>query len=94
MSPVETLKTVKQAIRAGFAWPGGYQINLVMGDGELCCTDCGRKEFKNICRSTLNPVYDRDWQTVGAEVYWEGPDLACAHCGKAIPSEYGDPETA
>lgn len=29
---------------------------------------------------------------VAVEVYWEGPDDTCSHCGASLPSEYGDPD--
>ena len=93
-SASQILQHVKHAIRNKYAFPGGYRLNIVMSDGELCCTECSRREFKNICQSTIEPAYGRGWAALGIEIYWEGPDLACVQCGAAIESEYGDPEAS
>lgn len=80
-------------IRQPFAFPGGYAKVLVMGDGELMCRDCAKDNYRLIssetrwCRNNLS-----GWCVLGVEVYWEGADVNCCHCGCDIKSEYGDPE--
>ena len=84
------LRAVKNAIREPFAFPGGYAKRLVMYDGEMMCHACARENFKLIAQSTI--AHDRDgWQAIGAMIHWEGPAENCAHCGRELPSEYGDP---
>lgn len=43
--------------RERYAWPGGYELALIMSDGALLCADCVRENFCNIsataCRSAL-----------------------------------------
>jgi hypothetical protein len=71
-----------------YAWPGGYQINAVMADGGVLCHDCTSTEKQVHEGATGNPS-DHQWQFVGAEINWEGPDTNCDNCAKELPSEYG-----
>lgn len=80
---------VKAAIRAGFAWPGGYRLNVIMQDGATICADCARAEWRRIARSAAHSLHD-GWAPAGAEIHREGPAEVCAHCGKELPSEYGE----
>lgn len=73
-----------------YAWPGGYQINALMADGEILCHHC-------IC--TEEEVYQDDskvdsdpWRFLLGDIHWEGEPLCCAHCGRDLPSEYGIPD--
>lgn len=73
-----------------YAWPGGYNVLALMADGETLCHDCICNEKEVFQDDTL---HDQDgWRFVGSDVYWEGPIIYCAHCNKALDSEYGDPE--
>jgi hypothetical protein len=84
------IESVKDAIREGHVWPGGYQLNVVMSDGNLLCTVCAKENFRGIVDSTKNGLRD-GWASAGAEVFWEGGPDSCCHCGKEILSEYGNP---
>lgn len=87
----EILRDVYRAARHPFAFPGGYPLVLVMYDGEMCCTQCAAKEFRQIADATLNR--DRSgWRVAGVEVYWEGPAVACCNCDGMIESAYGESE--
>ena len=80
-------KTIKNAIRNKYAWPGGYPLYLVASDGEALCTGCGKAEFRNIAHSTVKQIGD-GWHVHGVEINWEDADLHCAHCGDKIESAY------
>jgi len=82
------LEEVKQIIRNPFVWPGGYPAYIIMADGELICSDCARKEYKRIAKSTIKNDHD-GWKAVGAEILWEN-DSVCCHCNKVLESAYGD----
>ncbi len=70
-----------------YAWPGGYQINAIMDDGEYMCHECATTNGE------VHEGGDADgWRIDGFDVYWEGPTAYCCHCNKELPSEYGDPE--
>ena len=87
------LKTLKQAIRAGYAWPGGYRFTVYMEDGESMCLDCARKEFKQIARDTYaGKPYHTGWGFMAVDIHFEGPANYCCNCNCEMPSEYGDPE--
>lgn len=86
---MRNFQSVKNAIRDKYAWPGGYPMYLIMSDGEALCVDCGRSEYKLICRATIQ----RDlsgWSAVAADINYEDNDLFCAHCSAKIESAYGD----
>jgi hypothetical protein len=86
-----TLETVKQAIRAGYAWPGGYCLLVLMNDGESLCIQCARENYGQIARDTVRGSRS-GWCASRVYVHWEGSAEHCAHCNKVLPSEYGDPE--
>lgn len=71
-----------------YAWPGGYQLNANMADGERMCHGCISNEAEVFQDDTLRD--SDEWRFIGAEVYWEGPTVPCAHCEGDIKSEYGD----
>ena len=76
-------------LKDDFVWPGGYPLVAIMGDGEMICPGCARKNHEQI----LDAESRHDsWHLVGAEPYWEGPTRNCAHCNRPIESAYGDPD--
>jgi len=84
------LQDVKEAIRQPYAWPGGYPKSAIMSDGGLICSDCLKKEFTLVCRSTLTGARD-GWRVEAIDVIWEGSNQ-CDHCGTCVdayPSEEG-----
>lgn len=87
----EILRSAYRAACHPFTFPGGYPLVLVMHDGEICCTQCAAKEFRQIADATLNRD-DSGWRVAGVEVYWEGPAVACCSCGGMIESAYGESE--
>jgi hypothetical protein len=85
--PNKVLADVKYAIRQGYAWPGGYRLNVILYDGSLLCRRCAYDNFSLIARATLN---DRGgWQAIGTGIHWEGDNERCAECYCDLPSEYG-----
>ena len=79
---------LKQFIRSGgFAWPGGYQMALLMADGEVIDAQAARENYRLIRRET-----GKDWTPVDVFIHWEGDSLYCAHSGREIPSAYGEVE--
>ena len=79
---------LKQFIRSGgYAWPGGYQMALLMADGEVIDAQSARENYRLIRREN-----GRDWTPVDIFIHWEGDSLICAHSGREIPSAYGEEE--
>ena len=79
-----------RAVLNKYAWPGGYSVLAIMSDGDVLCPDCVRENLRIIAESTAGDFRD-GWAFAAADVHWEGPSEFCAHCGKELPSEYGDP---
>lgn len=89
---IETGRQYRATLRAGpYAWPGGYPLILVCSDGGVLCFDCGRSETPQILRAIRTNARD-GWRVIGCQIHYEGPAEECAHCGRAIPSAYGDPD--
>jgi hypothetical protein len=72
-----------------YAWPGGYTIVYVMGDGAVCCADCA--SGKNGSEASPHAI-DAAWRVVGYQTHDEGPDEHCIHCNTVLASSYGDPD--
>ena len=80
------LQTLQTFIRSGgYAWPGGYQMALLMRDGEVIDAQSARENYRLIREAMRHPGSARDW---------EGEPIVCAHSGRDIPSAYGIPEEA
>lgn len=80
----------RATLRAGpYAWPGSYPLILVCDDGAALCFDCGRSEASQILRA-IRGNERNGWRVIGCQVHWEGPAEECAHCGRSIPSAYGE----
>jgi len=79
--------TLEEYKKNPYAWPGGYQLNAIMDDGEIMCHEC-------VCENEeVHEGGEKDgWRVEGFEVYWEGPHDTCCHCNKLLESEYGDPD--
>ena len=75
-----------------WAWPGGYPIFYVAGDGGAFCPDCANG--KNGSRASETPEAGEDpaWAICGQCVNYENYDLYCDHCGKRIESAYAEDE--
>lgn len=89
----EILANVRRAVREPFTSLGGYPVYVYISDGEMLCAECVRENYRAISEATRHRLND-GWRAEGTDVYWEGPPQHCAHCNKALPSAYGDPETA
>ena len=70
--------------RERYAWPGGYELALVMGDGELLCADCVRDNFHEI--STAHRDHGHTgWEPAGiASADGAEQNEWCAHCNREI----------
>lgn len=82
----KTVADLKAHLRAGpYAWPGGYYLPLLMGDGALLCHRCARQEFRLLVAAMRHPERHDQWHPVGAEILEGSPDdyewrAECCHC--------------
>lgn len=88
---VHAIHDFKAAVRQGPCVDGGYPLAYTVSDGGTLCHGCCVAEARNIMRAIRDGSRD-GWRVVAADVYWEGPPLACDHCGRLVPSAYGDPD--
>src|ERR1700722_7796948 len=95
-----TLKEVKAAIRQPYAWPGGYPLFAIMGDGEAMSITACRENWREIVgahlkTATIGRYYARDnsWYVEAIAVNWEDPSLYCVHTGERIESAYAEDDT-
>lgn len=79
MTPVEHLRD-EAGVLPSFTSIGSYPIVYATRNGCEICPDCANKN-----------VTEYDDPAVSGDVYYEGQDLACDDCGRAMPSAYGDP---
>ena len=79
---------IKNAIRSGYAWPGGYPLYIVMSDGEALSIDAARENYKLLCAAYIRGDKRDSWFPVGADINYENEYLYCAHTGEKIESAY------
>lgn len=91
--PTVTRSNLAELIAAGpYAWPGGYPLLWVMADGGQLCARCVERESKLVAAALTEPGTDPQWEPVAVDPYYEGPPVACDHCGQLTESAYGDPD--
>ena len=81
-----TSKSLASLVRAGYAWPGGYEIAFIMSDGEMLCMDCAKKEFRGLLRALRDPADAHSgWRVAGfiTSDWMEGEEICC-HCNGPI----------
>lgn len=75
-----------------YAWPGGYPLYYVCADGGCLCPACANGANGSEASESNDAP---DWRLIGARrIAWHtGSPLVCDHCGTAIESAYGDPDS-
>jgi hypothetical protein len=87
---------IKATLRAGeYAWPGGYPMFFIMGDGGTLHFDCVKANLREVIEAQRD--YDilrsSDWRCEAVEINYEDGDLTCDQCNKRIQSAYAEDET-
>ena len=85
---IESVEQFKASVRAGgFAWPGGYPLAFLCGDGGVLCWPCARKEARQIIESIAHRSRD-GWRVMGMICIEAGdePEI-CEHCNSLIGGE-------
>lgn len=89
---IKNLRQLKATLRNGsYAWPGGYPMYFICGDGEALAFKTVKNNFKEIV-SAFMLCEDAQWRVIGCEVNWEDTELYDAHTNEQIESAYGDDE--
>ena len=84
MEPI-TVEGIVAAIKAGYTFPGCYEILLVMKDGTLLCNMCANENLDLIKQSTTDGY--GDWCCVGITSLGEVEVGECCHCGIVFGEE-------
>jgi hypothetical protein len=88
---IRTIEQLKATLRSGkTAWPGGYPLYFIAGDGEPLSFESVRENFREIIGAFLQGYRHSEWYVRGCEINWEDADLTCAHSGEPIESAYGE----
>jgi len=69
--------------RVQFAFPGGYELIAITGDGGLLCSRCVRDNYKLILRSTYDG-YEKQWVVNNVITECELENNHCDHCYKPL----------
>lgn len=79
--------TIKQFVKCRYAWPGGYEIHLVLSDGECVCHACTVKHLGLIVSAIVSNSTD-GWKAIGTDINYESTGIYCAQCSKQIEPAY------
>ena len=83
------LMQIKLRLRAGkYAWPGGYPLYFITGDGAVLSFEAVRAEWRSIVDVHLHHDKRSGWYILDCDVNWEDTDLRCAHTNALIESAY------
>ena len=86
------LSEIKAVLRNGsYAWPGGYPMFFIMGDGETMHVECVKARWRDVAWAHINnQFHNRDFLCDAADVNWEDGDMTCCECNKRIESAYAE----
>ena len=90
---IKTISDFRTVMRTGStAWPGGYPLYFIMGDGEALSFRAAKENRRALLEALRDKdVHPRDqWLPVAVDVNWEDTNLICSHRGEKIESAYGE----
>lgn len=95
MPAINSISDFRAAMRSGpYAWPGGYPLYFVMGDGGACSFATAKAERRQFLDALAHSHRSDQWRPVAVEVNWEDATLRCDHSGERIESAYGEDDAA
>jgi hypothetical protein len=71
-----------------YAWPGGYPLYFIMGDGEAVAFSYIAENASEARAAIANSEKRDEWFPVAVAVNWEDSDLICGATGARIESAY------
>lgn len=91
---INSISDFRRAVRNGpYAWPGGYPLFWLMGDGGACAFKVAKTERRNMLEALRDRTAfhaDKSWLPVALVVNWEDTELTCDHTNERIESAYGN----
>jgi hypothetical protein len=83
------LDKIKTAIRDKYAWPGGYPLYFITGQGEALSIQGAREIWREII-TAHNKRRHCDASIEAIEINWEDPGLYCCVTNDRIQSAYAE----
>lgn len=93
---IKNSQQLRATLRAGcWAFPGSYEMFLIMSGGESLCFNCARKEYRQLSQAFAPHVRHSDWKVVatGITCDQDEPEV-CAQCNKFMSAYYDEEEWA
>ena len=94
---INSISDFRKAYRNGpYAWPGGYPLYWVMGDGAALSFDVAKLHRRDMLEALADKDIcncDAGWRPDALEINWEDPNLYCDVTNKRIESAYAEHET-
>ena len=88
-----TLARIKQALRDKYAWPGGYPLFFVTGQGEALSLQGAREIWREIIQAHKEHRHC-DASIEAIEINWDDPWLYCCVTNQRIESAYAEEDAA
>jgi len=86
----DACSAARYVARNPYAFPGGYNVALVMTDGGLLCSACVKENYRLVMQDTRYDYGDTGWRAAAAMCMdIDGPDY-CDNCGKQLAAYYND----
>jgi hypothetical protein len=86
-----SLQEIKQAIRDKYAWPGGYPLFFITGQGDALSILGAKEIWRDIIQS-YNHHRHCDSSIESIEINYEDPSLYCCVTNQRIESAYAEDE--
>ena len=88
---INSINDFRRAMRHGpYAWPGGYPVFFMMGDGEAISFAAARENRREIITAIAYQDKRGENYPLALAINWEDANLICAHSGKRIESAYAE----
>ncbi len=84
-----SLEKIKYAIRNKYAWPGGYPLFFVTGQGEALSLQGAKEIWRDIIQAH-NDHRHCDASIESIEINYDDPQLYCCVTNQLIESAYGE----
>jgi hypothetical protein len=88
MRYINSVADLKAVLRNGaFAWPGGYPMYFLAGDGGALSFDSIRENLATVM-AAIQAHDSSGWRVVACDINYEDKELVCDHSGERIESAY------
>jgi hypothetical protein len=82
----EPIDMVRYVARERFAWPGGYELVLHLGNGGSLCSNCVRAIYKDLIHSQKTQYAPELAMAVECGAEFDPNQIYCENCAKDLSS--------